>query len=106
VAAELKPSARGELEITDVNRWYLDQNQLHVEIFRRGYAWLDMGTHESLVQASNFIETIEQRQGLKVACPEEIAYNSGWIGVDAVLRLAVPLEKSSYGQYLLSLVRP
>jgi glucose-1-phosphate thymidylyltransferase len=104
VAAGLQPSPRGELEITDVNRWYLERGELNVEILGRGMAWLDTGTHESLLQASNFIETIEQRQGLKIACPEEIAYHEGWIGADDVLRLAAPLRKNAYGQYLLGLL--
>ena len=104
IAADLRPSARGELEITDVNRRYLAQGELNVEILGRGMAWLDTGTHESLLQAGNFIETIEQRQGLKVACLEEIAYNSGWITAEAVERLAEPLSKNAYGDYLLSLL--
>ncbi|MDQ3308976.1 MAG: sugar phosphate nucleotidyltransferase, partial [Gemmatimonadota bacterium] len=104
VAAGLQPSPRGELEITDVNRWYLERGELNVQILGRGMAWLDTGTHESLLQASNFIETIEQRQGLKIACPEEIAYHEGWIGADDVLRLAAPLRKNAYGQYLLGLL--
>jgi glucose-1-phosphate thymidylyltransferase len=104
VAASLKPSARGELEITDVNRVYLEREQLHVEILGRGYAWLDTGTHESLLQAGNFIETIEERQGLKIACPEEIAYHSGWITAERVAELAEPLRRNAYGQYLLSLL--
>lgn len=104
IAAELKPSARGELEITDVNRVYLDRGQLNVELLGRGYAWLDTGTHESLLQAGTFIQTIEERQGLKIACPEEIAFRSGWIDAEQVGRLAAPLAKSGYGQYLRSLL--
>lgn len=100
IAASLKPSPRGELEITDVNRVYLERGQLNVEIMGRGYAWLDTGTHESLNEASNFIQTIEHRQGLKVACPEEIAYRRGWIDAAQVEALAAPLAKSGYGQYL------
>ncbi len=104
IAANLKPSPRGELEITDVNRIYLNQQQLNVEIMGRGYAWLDTGTHESLIEASNFIETIETRQGLKVSCPEEIAFRSGWIDAAQVEKLAAPLAKNVYGQYLLQLL--
>jgi glucose-1-phosphate thymidylyltransferase len=104
MAANLKPSARGELEITDLNRLYLEQNQLSVEIMGRGYAWLDTGTHESLIEASNFIQTIEHRQGLKVCCPEEIAYFKGYITAEQLDRLAQPLAKSAYGQYLLRLL--
>jgi glucose-1-phosphate thymidylyltransferase len=103
VAAELRPSARGELEITDVNKWYLDKGALHVEIMGRGMAWLDTGTHESLLEAAHFIETIEKRQGLKIACPEEIAFRLGWISVDDVVRIAEPMKKNAYGQYLLRL---
>jgi glucose-1-phosphate thymidylyltransferase len=103
-AASLKPSARGELEITDLNRCYLDEGSLHLEQLGRGYAWLDTGTHQSLLEASNFIETVEARQGLRVCCPEEIAWQNGWIGDDELERLAAPLAKSGYGQYLLSLV--
>jgi glucose-1-phosphate thymidylyltransferase len=103
-ARELKPSSRGELEITDLNRCYLADDSLSLERLGRGYAWLDTGTHESLQQAANFIETIETRQGLKIACPEEIAFMQGWIGEEQVMRLAEPLKKSGYGEYLLSLL--
>ena len=103
-AAALKPSARGELEITDLNRCYLDDGSLMLERLGRGYAWLDTGTHESLVEASNYIETIENRQGLKVCCPEEIAYQHGWIDAEQVQRLARPLAKNGYGRYLLQLI--
>jgi glucose-1-phosphate thymidylyltransferase len=105
IAAELKPSARGELEITDVNRVYLSRQQLRVEVMGRGMAWLDTGTHESLLEASHYIETIERRQGLKIACPEEIAYRCGYIDAAQMERLAQALGKSSYGQYLLQLLR-
>ncbi|HEX6245651.1 MAG TPA: sugar phosphate nucleotidyltransferase, partial [Polyangiales bacterium] len=105
LAASLKPSARGELEITDLNRLYLQKQQLHLEIFGRGVAWLDTGTHESLMQASNYIQTIEERQGLKVACPEEIAFEQGWIDAQKVLALAEPLRKTGYGQYLIDLIK-
>lgn len=103
-AAELKPSARGELEITDLNRRYLEEGRLHVEKLGRGVAWLDTGTHESLMEAANFIETIEKRQGLRIACPEEIAYRRGWISAEQVLELAKPLNKTGYGRYLQMLV--
>ncbi len=104
-AAALKPSPRGELEITDLNRCYLDDRSLMLEKLGRGYAWLDTGTHESLTEASNYIETIENRQGLKVCCPEEIAFLNGWIDAEQVLRLAAPLAKNGYGQYLQQLVK-
>ncbi|MFL5345879.1 MAG: glucose-1-phosphate thymidylyltransferase RfbA [Hyalangium sp.] len=104
IAANLKPSKRGELEITDVNAEYLRRGQLQVELMGRGYAWLDTGTHESLMQASNFIQIIEQRQGLKVACPEEIAYRMGYINAAQVAALADPMRKNEYGQYLLALI--
>ena len=103
-AAGLTPSPRGELEITDLNRCYLDDGSLQLEKLGRGYAWLDTGTHETLNQASNFIETIEARQGLRVCCPEEIAFFKGWIDADQMRALAAPLAKNGYGQYLLSLV--
>lgn len=104
VAAALRPSARGELEITDVNRQYLEWGELHVELLGRGVAWLDTGTHESLLQAGEFVSTVEQRQGLKIACPEEIAFHAGWITAEDVVRLAQPLRKNGYGEYLLSVV--
>ncbi|VAX10221.1 Glucose-1-phosphate thymidylyltransferase [hydrothermal vent metagenome] len=103
LAASLKPSARGELEITDLNRLYLEQGKLRLEKFGRGTAWLDTGTHESLMQASSFIETIEERQGLKICCPEEIAYTQGWIDANQIQQLGDALSKNSYGQYLLEL---
>jgi glucose-1-phosphate thymidylyltransferase len=100
IAAAIKPSPRGELEITDVNRKYLELGQLQVEIMGRGYAWLDTGTHDSLLDAAGFIATLQKRQGLMVACPEEIAYRQGWIAAEHVLKLAAPLKKNAYGQYL------
>jgi len=103
-AKSLKPSPRGELEITDLNRLFLEENRLKVELMGRGMAWLDTGTHESLMQASNFIATIEQRQGLKVACIEEIAFHKGWIGKEQIEKLAYPLRNNQYGSYLLKLV--
>jgi len=105
IAASLKPSPRGELEITDVNRIYLERSQLSVEIMGRGYAWLDTGTHESLLDASQFIQTIERRQGLKIACPEEIAYHMGYIDAAQLEQLAAPLIKSGYGAYLMSVLK-
>ena len=104
IAASIKPSARGELEITDVNKRYLEMGQLGVEIMRRGYAWLDTGTHDSLMEAGQFIATLEKRQGLKVACPEEIAWRNGWIDAAQLQALAQPLAKNGYGQYLLRLL--
>jgi glucose-1-phosphate thymidylyltransferase len=105
VAASIKPSARGELEITEVNARYLEQGRLDVEIMGRGYAWLDTGTHDSLLEASQFIATLEKRQGLKVACPEEIAFRSGWIDAAQLERLAAPMSRNGYGAYLTGLLR-
>ncbi|MBF0341237.1 MAG: glucose-1-phosphate thymidylyltransferase, partial [Magnetococcales bacterium] len=105
IAAGIQPSARGELEITDVNRRYLEQGELSVEIMGRGYAWLDTGTHDSLLDAASFIATLQKRQGLMVACPEEIAFARKWIDGEQVRALAAPLAKNGYGQYLLSLLK-
>ena len=105
IAAGIQPSARGELEITDVNRVYLEKGALHVEMMGRGYAWLDTGTHDSLLDAASFISTLQKRQGLMVACPEEIAFSQGWISAQQLEALARPLAKNGYGQYLLSLLK-
>lgn len=105
IAADIKPSPRGELEITDVNQCYLDRGQLDVEIMGRGFAWLDTGTHDSLLEAASFIATLQKRQGLQVACPEEIAYRQGWIGAAELEKLASPLSKNGYGHYLLNLLK-
>jgi glucose-1-phosphate thymidylyltransferase len=104
IARDMKPSARGELEITDVNRVYLERDQLNVQVMGRGHAWLDTGTHESLLDASQFIATIEKRQGLKVACPEEIAFRCGWVSAEQLEKLAQPMLKNPYGQYLAGLL--
>jgi glucose-1-phosphate thymidylyltransferase len=104
IARQIKPSARGELEITDVNRWYLERGKLRTEVLGRGFAWLDTGTHDSLIEAAIFIETIEKRQGLKVACPEEIAYRLGWIDAAQLEKLIARVAKSGYGKYLRSIV--
>lgn len=104
-AAELTPSPRGELEITDLNRCYLEDESLHLERLGRGYAWLDTGTHESLMEAGEYVQTIENRQGLKICCPEEIAFINGWIDAEQLLRLAAPLSKTGYGQYLQNLTK-
>jgi glucose-1-phosphate thymidylyltransferase len=105
IAADIKPSHRGELEITDVNKRYLEQGQLNVEIMGRGFAWLDTGTHDSLLEAASFIATLQKRQGLQVACPEEIAFRQGWINAEQLAALADPLKKNGYGQYLLNLLK-
>ncbi|PJB43133.1 MAG: glucose-1-phosphate thymidylyltransferase [Comamonadaceae bacterium CG_4_9_14_3_um_filter_60_33] len=105
IAAHIKPSPRGELEITDVNRHYLDLGQLNVEMMGRGYAWLDTGTHDSLLEAASFIATLQKRQGLQVACPEEIAFSQNWIDAEQILKLATPLAKNGYGKYLLTLLK-
>lgn len=105
IVGNLRPSARGELEITDVNKVYLHNNELNVEMLGRGFAWLDTGTHESLLRASNFIETVEERQGLMVSCPEEIALRMGYINAEQVMRIAEQTQKNSYGQYLLNLIQ-
>jgi glucose-1-phosphate thymidylyltransferase len=101
VVREMKPSARGELEITDLNQWYLERGELHVERFGRGYAWLDAGTHDSLLEASQFIHIVEKRQGLKIACPEEVAFMQGFIDAAQLLQLAEPMKGTAYGQYLI-----
>jgi glucose-1-phosphate thymidylyltransferase len=101
VVREMKPSARGELEITDLNQWYLERGELHVERFGRGYAWLDAGTHDSMLEASEFIHIVEKRQGLKIACPEEVAFIQGFIDAEQLLRLAEPMKATGYGQYLI-----
>lgn len=105
IATSIQPSARGELEITDINRRYLEQGMLNVEIMGRGYAWLDTGTHDSLLEAASFISTLQKRQGLQVACPEEIAFRQGWINAEQLAALADPLKKNGYGQYLLNLLK-
>ncbi len=105
IARNVKPSARGELEITDINRAYLKRGDLQVELMGRGFAWLDTGTHDALLEAGNFVRTVQERQGLQICCPEEIAYRQGWIDAAQVARLAEPLRKSRYGQYLLDLIR-
>lgn len=105
IAKTIKPSPRGELEITDVNKVYLARGDLNVELMGRGFAWLDTGTHASLLSAANYMQVIEERQGLKVACPEEIAYRKGYINAEQLAKLAIPLEKSGYGQYLMEILQ-
>jgi glucose-1-phosphate thymidylyltransferase len=105
IAADIKPSARGELEITDINQCYLARKELNVEIMGRGFAWLDTGTHDSLLEAAGFIATLQKRQGLQVACPEEIAFHQGWITAADLEKLALPLKKNGYGRYLLNLLK-
>jgi len=104
-AKQIKPSHRGELEITDINKLYMEDNKLSVEVMDRGYAWLDTGTHESLLEAHQFVQTIEHRQGLKIACPEEIAHNQGWISNAELKELAQPLLKNNYGKYLMQVLK-
>ena len=104
LAAQIRPSARGELEITDLNNLYLKQNRLQVRLLGRGVAWLDTGTMEAMIQASVFVQTVQQRQGLMICCPEEIAYRQGWIDAEQVLRLAEPLKKNHYGDYLKQMI--
>jgi glucose-1-phosphate thymidylyltransferase len=103
-ALSLKPSQRGELEITDLNRLYLEENSLYVEIMDRGFAWLDMGTTDSMMDSANFISAIQNRQGVKVCCPEEVAFENGWISADELRKIAEPLSKNEYGRYLLKLL--
>jgi glucose-1-phosphate thymidylyltransferase len=105
IAKQVRPSARGELEITDINRAYLERGQLTVELMGRGYAWLDTGSHDSLLAAANFVQVVQERQGLKISCPEEIAYGLGYIDAAQIERLAAPLAKNGYGKYLLELLR-
>ena len=104
-AKQIKPSYRNELEITDINKIYMEDNKLSVKVMKRGYAWLDTGTHESLLQAHQFVQTIEHRQGLKIACPEEVAYNQDWITKEEIKVLAEPMLKNKYGQYLMQVIK-